>query len=91
MVNAFIPGPAAVYNVKIRTDAHANALAAGVEVLLLRAQSGALPAALPGGLPRDPFSGEDFEYERRDDGFVLRCRGRDLREDTRHEYAFTVK
>jgi len=28
-------------------------------------------------LPKDLFSGEDFEYEKNDDGFVLRCRGKD--------------
>jgi hypothetical protein len=42
-------------------------------------------------LPKDLFSGEDFEYEKKDDGFVLRCRAKDLGKDKIHEYEFKLK
>jgi hypothetical protein len=42
--------------------------------------------ALPAGLPKDAFSGKDFKYEKTKDGFVLRCRGRDLGKDELYQY-----
>lgn len=91
LANAFAPGMSGVLSSATRTAAHAHAIRAGIEVYLRRAESGTLPAALPAALPKDPFSGEDFEYERQDGGFVLRCRAKDLNRDTVHEYAFAVK
>lgn len=58
--------------------AELNALKAAIEIYLIRAQKGNLPDSLLGGLPKDPFSGKDFEYETTDDGFILRCRARDI-------------
>lgn len=91
MTNCLISGFAAVYSLKTRTDSHGNAVRAGIDICLHKARSGVLPTALPAGQPKDPFSGEDFEYERTDDGFVLRCRAKDLLKDAVHEYAFTLK
>jgi len=91
LVGTFAPAMHSVYGSKIRTEAHANAIRAGLEICLRRAEAGKLPASLPAGLPKDPFSGEDFEYERTDQGFVLRCRAKDLDKDLIHEYAFTLK
>lgn len=91
LVGTFAPAMHSVYGSKIRTVAHANALRAGLEICLLRVETGKLPASLPPGLPKDPFSGEDFEYERTDRGFILRCRAEDLDKDLIHEYAFTLK
>jgi hypothetical protein len=65
-----------------------NATKAGVEICIIRAKTGQLPDALPAGLPKDMFSGEDFEYERKDGGFILRCRAKDLQQDKIHEYEF---
>ena len=64
---------------------------AGVAVCLKRAETGALPQVLPEGLPKDPFSGQDFQYERKGAGFVLRCRGKDLAKNKTYEYAFGAK
>jgi hypothetical protein len=49
-----------------------NITRTAIEVLLARAKTGRLPQILPEGLPKDPFSGKDFEYERTSDGFLLR-------------------
>jgi len=58
--------------------AHINAVKVAIEIYLLKSTTGRLPDALPNGLPKDPFSGKDFEYEITKDGFVLRCRGKDI-------------
>jgi hypothetical protein len=66
------------YGFNIRDAAHSNALKAAVDIYLINARTGQLPDMLPEGLPRDPFSGRDFEYEVTEEGFVLRCKARDL-------------
>lgn len=91
VAGAFMPAMAKIYTLKVRCDARTDAIAAGIEICLHRAESGKLPAALPVGLPKDPYSGEDFEYERTDGGFVLRCRGKDLDKDMVYEFKFPVK
>ncbi len=90
-VGTFMPAISRVYTLKIKAEAQANAVRAGVEICLARAKSGRLPATLPEGLPRDSFSGADFEYQRTDGGFVLRCRKPDLDKNETYEYAFVVK
>jgi hypothetical protein len=88
---ALAPALGSILSVKVRSEAYANAMRAGVDICLEKARSGKLPATLPAGLPKDPYSGEDFAYERTGDGFVLRCRGRDLDKDKLYEFAFPVK
>lgn len=90
-VGAFMPAMTRIYTLKTKVEAHDNAVKAAVEICLARAKSGRLPKALPEGLPKDAFSGEDFEYKRTDDGFVLRCRKPDLDKNETYEYAFAVK
>jgi hypothetical protein len=68
-----------------------NAVNAAIEIYILKAKSGELPDKLPAGLPKDLFSDKDFEYEKTDDGFILRCRGKDLSKNKIHEYEFKVK
>ncbi|HUW19590.1 MAG TPA: hypothetical protein VMW16_09830 [Sedimentisphaerales bacterium] len=79
------------YNCQVHRTTYSNALKAAVELYIIAARTSQLPDALPAGLPRDMFSGEDFEYQKKADGFILRCRGRDLKEDKIHEYEFKVK
>jgi hypothetical protein len=55
--------------------AHAHAVQAAIPVYRVKATTGQLPRELPGGLPKDPYSGEDFEYRVTDEGFSLACRG----------------
>ena len=86
-----MPHQAGILSVKTAIEANSNAMKAAVDICLQRAETGRLPNVLPAGLPKDPFSGQDFQYERTSSGFVLRCRGKDLAKDKVYEYAFTVK
>ncbi|UCD49975.1 MAG: hypothetical protein JSW27_20900 [Phycisphaerales bacterium] len=87
----FAPGLGKIYSHQVLAEANANATQAAVDIFIIRAETGRFPQALPAGLPKDPFSGQDFAYERTGKGFVLRCPGRDLQKDMVHEYAFAVK
>jgi hypothetical protein len=87
----FAPAVHRVYGLGIRVQTHCNAVKTAVEIYIINAETGHFPQTLPPGLPKDLFSGEDFEYERKDDGFVLRCRGKNLDRDEIHEYEFKVK
>jgi hypothetical protein len=89
-VRAFIPTITRVLTLKTRSEAHVNAIKAGIEVLLSRARTGRLADTLPAGLPKDAFSGKDFEYEKTKDGFILRCQGRDLDKDEINQYEFKL-
>lgn len=86
-----LPAISRVHTLGARSEAYVNAARAGVKICLQKAESGKLPTALPAGLPKDPFSGSDFQYERTDDGFVLRCQGKDLDKDVAEGFKFTVK
>ena len=79
-----------IYTLSTRLGSHSNAIKAAIEIYIIRANTGKLPDALPAGLPRDLFSGKGFAYEKTRDGFVLRCRGKDLSKDKIYEYEFKV-
>jgi len=79
------------HSCEVQRRTFSNAIRAAVEICIIEAETGRLPETLPAGLPKDLFSGEDFEYEKTSDGFVLRCRGKDLLKDQIHEYEFNVK
>lgn len=91
IVRFITPALASTLSAKTSVEACANATKAAVEVCLQRAETGKLPQVLPVDLPKDPFSGQDFQYERTRTGFVLRCRGKDLSKDKIYEYPFVVK
>lgn len=86
-----LPAINRVHTLGARSEAYVNAAGAGVEVCLQKVNSGKLPTTLPAGLPKDPFSGQDFQYEQTDDGFVLRCQGKDLDKNVMAGFRFTVK
>lgn len=79
-----------VYNRGVIGETLSNAIRTAVGIYIIKAKTGQLPDTLPAGLPKDLFSGKDFEYERKDSGFILHCRGKDLRKDKIHEYEFKV-
>lgn len=58
--------------------AHINGIKAAVEIYLVVAETGRLPEKLPAHLPKDPFTGRDFGYEVTDEGFALRCQGKEF-------------
>ena len=80
-----------IYSIEIRAKTSSNAVRASVEVYIIKARTKKLPEKLPTGLPKDLFSGKDFEYKKTKGGFVLRCQGKDLRKDKVYEYEFKVK
>lgn len=88
---AFIPSLPRMLTLKTRAETNANAIKAAIEILLRRAKTRRLPDALPEGLPKDLFSGKDFRYEKTADGFILRCRGKDLDKNETYQYEFKVK
>jgi hypothetical protein len=62
-----------------------------IDIYIIKAKTGQLPDALPESMPKDLFSGKDFKYEKTKEGFVLRCRGKDLVKDKIYEFEFKVK
>jgi hypothetical protein len=75
----------------IRYRAIFNALKAAIEIYLIKAQTGQLPEQLPDGLPKDPYSGRDFEYEITKDGFLLRCRMKAFDGKEKYEFEYKIK
>jgi len=66
------------YNIKVRNTAQFNALKAAIEIYLIKAETGKLPETLPDGLPKDPYSGQDFGYEITEHGFTFHSQGEDF-------------
>ena len=63
------------YPFQVGHVAHINGIKVALEVYLNVAKTGLLPKTIPGGVPKDPFTGLDFVYEITDEGFALRCKG----------------
>jgi hypothetical protein len=80
-----------VYHFQIEHSTFYNAILTAVDIYLIKARTGRLPDMLPAGSPKDLFSGKDFRYERKEDGFILRCQGKDLDKKKIHEYEFKLK
>jgi len=85
------PATHRIFSIKTRFETHDNAIKTALELYLIKAKTGKSPDELPAGLPKDLFSGKDFEYEKTADGFILRCQGKDLGRDETYEYEFKVK
>jgi hypothetical protein len=77
-------------DIYVRNFANYNALRAAIEIYLINAETGQLPESLPDYLPEDPFSGRDFEYEITNQGFILRCREKEIDADMLWEFEFKV-
>jgi len=91
LTSAIAPRLFKIYGHDISVRSRSNAIKAGLDIYIMNAETGRLPDELPAGLPKDLFSGKDFQYEKKDGGFVLRCQGRDLDKDEIYEYEFKVK
>jgi len=83
--------PIFYYRVHIRRAGHFNAIRAAIEIYLATAKTGQLPETLPHYLPKDPYSGQDFEYETTKEGFVLRCRVKAIDDGKVWQYEFKVR
>ncbi len=66
------------YNLHANRKTLINSVEAAIEIYLVKAKTGQLPETLPDGLPKDPYTGGDFRYEITDEGFALRCQGKDF-------------
>jgi hypothetical protein len=87
---AFAPSLSRVYSQEVGANNHVNAIKIAVDIYIIRAETGRLPNKLPATSPKDLFGGKDFEYLKTDNGFVLRCQGKDLISDKIHQYEFKV-
>lgn len=63
---------------------------AAIEVYLHAARSGSVPTELPSGLPKDPFTGQDFAYQETEEGFTL-TRWTDDDKDWRAKLEFKLR
>ena len=63
---------------------------AAIEIYLQAARSGSVPAKLPSGLPKDPFTGKDFAFQKTEEGFTL-TRWTNDDTDWRHQLEFKVR
>lgn len=81
----------ALYSAQISSLARFNALHAALEVHLIHAKTGTLPEELPAGLPEDPFSRSPFQYEKTEQGFVLRPRIDRVHEHRVEEFVFELE
>jgi len=79
------------YNLKVRNEAQFNALKAAIEIYFIKAKTGQLPETLPAGLPKDPYSGQDFGYEITEDGFTFHSPGEDFQGRGERLLEFKVK
>jgi len=84
------PALNACYSIGTRGPTNFNAIRVAIGIYIIKAQTGQLPDTLPAGSPKDLFSGKDFKYEKTADGFILRCRGKDLKKDKTYEWEFKV-
>lgn len=84
------PATHKIFSLSTRFKTHNNAVKTAIELYIIKAKTGKLPDELPAGLPKDLFSGKDFEYEKTAEGFILLCQGRDLSRDKIYEYEFKV-
>jgi len=62
------------YRLHVNYVAHVNAVKAAIAIYRIEATTGRLPQSLPPGLPKDPYSGQDFDYHVTEHGFSLSCR-----------------
>lgn len=78
-------------DIYVRNIANYNALRSAIEIYLVNAETGQLPETLPVHSPEDPFSSQDFEYEVTSQGFILRCREKEIDADMLWEFEFKVQ
>jgi len=91
MAALLMPANSRVRTLGIKNETFFNAIRAAIEIYIVKAKTGRLPEKLPADLPKDLFSGKDFEYEKKKDGFVLCCRAKDLDKDEVYQYEFKTR
>ena len=75
----------------MRSRSNDSLVKTAVEVYLAKARTGTVPDRLPPGVPKDPFNGQDFKYERIKEGFTLSRWTDDPAKDKTYRFTFKVK
>ncbi len=88
LAGTFMPAFARIYSQDTMRRTSLNATIAAVDICLSRIRTGKLPGELPKNMPKDLFSGKNFEYEKNNDSFILRCPGKD---SDIYEFKFKIK
>lgn len=91
LVKIVEPASAQILTLKTKFETHNNAIRTAIELYLIKAKIGRLPGTLPEGLPKDLFSGQDFDYEKNSAGFILRCKAMNLDKNETYQYEFKIK
>lgn len=78
------------YEIYVGGLATFNVTRAAVEIYRVKAETGQLPDIPPPHLPKDPFTGQDLEYEVTGQGFILRFPEKEIGEGKSREYEFVV-
>jgi hypothetical protein len=86
-----IPNYERCYCLDIRAATHFNAIKTAVELFLVKARTGHLPETLADTSSQDLFSGQDFIYQKSQEGFTLRCRTKDPSSSKSETYDFAFK
>ena len=88
MAAMYLPAISAAQEAEDRSATALRLLQVAAALAIHRENEGSYPAALEDldpqlqeGLPKDPYSGREFSYERRDDGYVLWSVGPNLLDD----------
>jgi hypothetical protein len=79
-----------MFKIQIRLMSMINSTKAAVELYIILAKTGQLPAKLPDYLPKDPYTNQNFIYEITDDGFVLSCNSDEFKRG-RERFTFKVQ
>jgi len=74
-----------------RAKANDSILKIAVEVYLVKARTGSIPDQLPPGMPKDTFNGQDFKYEKTQEGFTLTRWTDDPAKDKTYRFIFKVR
>jgi len=81
------------YRLHVNYVAHVNAVNAAIAIYRTKATTSQLPESPPAGLPKDPYSGQDFDYQVTEEGFSLTCRAPAIdwgEEDNPRRFVFKV-
>ncbi len=73
LLMAHLHGAVDLYSRLAFPRARVHAVRAAIAIYLIKARTGQLPQTMPAGLPKDPYTGKDFEYQATRNGFSLRC------------------
>ncbi|MBP8305032.1 MAG: hypothetical protein KBE04_13005 [Phycisphaerae bacterium] len=75
----------------MRARSNHTLLKTAIEVYLAKARTGSVPDQLPPGVPKDPFNGQDFKYEKAPEGFTLTRWTDDPAKDKNYRFTFKVR